>query len=112
MSLAGIPINENTCIGDSLDTINNAFQTLDARTGMPIGSLIYYPKNRAIPFGFLECNGSDTPILSYNDLYSVLTLDGTEIPFGQPTAGNAYFKIPNLSTTGTSLSGFNILIKY
>jgi hypothetical protein len=34
MALAGIPIPETQCIGDSLDTINSAFQTLDAASGV------------------------------------------------------------------------------
>ena len=32
MALAGIPISEDQCIGDSLDTINDSFVTLDSRT--------------------------------------------------------------------------------
>jgi hypothetical protein len=32
MALTGIPISDNQCIGDSLDTINNAFIELDERT--------------------------------------------------------------------------------
>ena len=31
MALYGIPISEDQCIGDSLTTINNSFQNLDAR---------------------------------------------------------------------------------
>lgn len=41
MVLSGIPISENECIGDSLDTINNAFQTLSSELadgGMPTGT--------------------------------------------------------------------------
>lgn len=31
MALNGIPISEDQCIGDSLDTLNNSFTTLDTR---------------------------------------------------------------------------------
>jgi hypothetical protein len=32
MALTGIPISDDDCIGDSLDTINDSFITLDSRT--------------------------------------------------------------------------------
>ena len=38
MALAGIPIPETQCIGDSLDTINNAFQALDTAVAAAAGA--------------------------------------------------------------------------
>lgn len=39
MTLAGIPISENECIGDSLDTINSAFITLSSFCKVKTGAL-------------------------------------------------------------------------
>lgn len=39
MILAGIPISENQCIGDSLQYINSAFQTLSARLIVSTGTV-------------------------------------------------------------------------
>ena len=39
MALDGIPISEDQCIGDSLDTINNSFTTLDTRISILSGNI-------------------------------------------------------------------------
>jgi hypothetical protein len=39
MILAGIPISENQCIGDSLQYINSAFSTLSARLVVSTGTV-------------------------------------------------------------------------
>lgn len=39
MTLNGIPISEDQCIGDSLEYINSAFQTLSARLIVQTGTI-------------------------------------------------------------------------
>ena len=117
MVLNGIPISDDQCIGDSLQYINGAFQTLSAEvvsidntltlnsltailddyfvpanggssSGVPTGSVIYYSLSSA-PSGWLECNGTTIPNSGITaNLYVLLQSAGN--PFGG--AG----KIPDL----------------
>jgi len=54
------------------------------------------------PAGWLLCDGSEVPIDSYPELYSLLTAGGTLFPFGANTdgsggAGSTHFVLPDLS---------------
>ena len=100
MALSGIPIREEQCIGDSLEIINAAFQTLDTKTSVPIGTVITYAGVGA-PDGFFVCDGSTRAKNEYTALYVVLTNNGTRFPFGADTGApdNRLFKLPNYSSS-------------
>lgn len=99
MALSGIPIREEQCIGDSLQIINAAFETLDAKTEVPVGTVITYA-GAAAPDGYFLCDGTTKSKNDYTDLYNVLTNFGTRFPFGADVGAtdNKIFKLPNYSS--------------
>lgn len=102
MILAGIPISDDECIGDSLATINSAFQTLSTEvttidntlnissltailddyfvpanggssSGVPTGSVTYYSLSSA-PTGWVECNGAAITVAMGSSYTALRTL--------------------------------------
>lgn len=73
MALAGIPISENECIGDSLQTINNAFSNLDTRLDSVSSQA---GVTRIIPGAGIivsPANGKGDVTVSYNDIGTLQT---------------------------------------
>lgn len=102
MVLNGIPISDDECIGDSLATINSAFQTLSTEvttidntlnissltailddyfvpanggssSGVPTGSVTYYSLSSA-PTGWVECNGAAITVAMGSSYTALRTL--------------------------------------
>lgn len=121
MSLSGIPIQEEECIGDSLDIINNAFQVLDSRSIAPPGFISIFITN-GVPSGYLECNGSRVLKSVYPDLFNAITDNGTQLNrFGQAETittgdGDTSFVLPNFTNNSTLTNLFSgavkVFIKY
>jgi hypothetical protein len=104
-----IPIDENECIGDSLDTINANFETLDSgfnaafvceRFG--VGTIGQYMANG---------NGAGThigPVMPYNGelLKAGLQVhNATGTTTVQPAVNGVAYSNYQLTTTGTNLTG-------
>lgn len=109
MALSGIPIDDEQCIGDSLDVINNAFLALDEKTSVPVGTLnILAGDFNIAPTGFLLCDGSRKLKSQYPALYEWLTQGGTNFPFGPDiqAADDINFQLPSFNTTPTLTAAF------
>jgi hypothetical protein len=103
---------------DKIDIILDTYQNLYA--GIPTGALVpiagpvslysapsvqYY-----IDLGLLPCNGTQWSISTYQELYNIITQNGSVFPFGTNTngsgaAGSTHFILPNMYTTKYFLSG-------
>jgi hypothetical protein len=103
---------------DKIDIILDTYQNLYA--GIPTGALVpiagpvslysapsvqYY-----IDLGLLPCNGTQWSISTYQELYNIITQNGSVFPFGANTngsgaAGSTHFILPNMYTTKYFLSG-------
>jgi hypothetical protein len=84
MALNGIPISDDQCIGDSLDTINDSFVTLDSRTLALSSSIVTnYSKlkftgNGSATFNVSSLVGSQTNAFMYRvDINGVVQEPGT-----------------------------------
>lgn len=100
MALNGIPINANECIGDSLQTINNAFQTLDTRLSQVSSTTVTSSLTTTVitaPSNGLTVTGGPlvpTSGLSASNLLTLsaqgLSLFGSRILMGPDAFGNAW----------------------
>jgi hypothetical protein len=96
MALPGIPISEDECIGDSLATINNAFQILESGAGGAIVS------DTPPPSGVSEGN------LWYDSSSGIMSIyyDSQWVDVGGGDSGTSYWK--QVSTTYTAIDGDRI----
>ena len=108
----------STFKSDKIDIILDTYQNLYA--GIPTGSLVPIagpvslysaPSVQSyIDFGLLPCNGTQWSISTYQDLYNIITQNGSVFPFGANTngsggAGSTHFVLPDMYTTKYFLSG-------
>jgi len=86
MALNNIPISEDQCIGDSLDTINDSFVELDSRT-LSLSSSVANLDTALLSLSTTVTNLSTTGMVAYDKLkytadgsvsYNASTLIGTQ----------------------------------
>ena len=117
MALNGIPISEDQCIGDSLDTINSSFTELDSRTlnlsssidelyvklNNPLSSKVKLTGNGLTnSFSVSSLIGSNTNAFLYRvDINGAVQEPGESAIDGDYylTAGNVIFSTPPLNGT-------------
>lgn len=108
----------STFKSDKIDIVLDTYQNLYA--GIPTGALVPMagpislysaPSVQSyIDLGLLPCNGTQWSISTYQDLYNIITQNGSVFPFGANTngsgvAGSTHFVLPNMYTTKYFLSG-------
>jgi len=96
------------------DTYINRYANIPTGALVPIaGPITLYSNAEYVSLGLLPCNGTVREISSYQNLYNVLTVNGSVFPFGTntladgTTSGNTHFKLPNMLATKYWLSGSN-----
>lgn len=108
----------STFKSDKIDIVLDTYQNLYA--GIPTGALVPIagpvslysaPSVQSyIDLGLLPCNGTQWSISTYQDLYNIITQNGSVFPFGANTngsgvAGSTHFVLPNMYATKYFLSG-------
>jgi hypothetical protein len=98
MSLNGIPISENQCIGDSLQYINEAFIALDSYVNALSTNVAFLVDRPGIP---LQTTSSPSVRISYDVTTSMISADvigGVRVTdftgFNQQTSQTGYQKLP------------------
>jgi hypothetical protein len=96
MALVGIPISDSECIGDSLDTINNSFSSLDLRVDVLENKSVI---TSVSGIGSINVtNGTTTPVISLSTV--PISSGGT----GQITASAAFIAlIPSQTNNSNKL---------
>lgn len=98
----------------SLSTYENLYASIPTGCLVPIAgpvSLYSSPSvDNFINLGLLPCSGSQWSISTYQELYNIITVNGSVFPFGANTngsggAGSTHFVLPNMYTTKYFLSG-------
>lgn len=119
MALNGIPISDDDCIGDSLDTINDSFEELDSRTLNLSSSIavvtnqlitncgkIKLTGNGSVTFNVSSLIGSQTNAFLYRvDINGVVQEPGTN-----SSNGDYYLNSGNLIFTTAPVNGTKIII--
>jgi len=97
---------------DSIDIVSDLYASIPTGTLVPIaGPVSLYSNAAYVALGLLPCNGTVREIATYQNLYNILTNNGTVFPFGANTladgitAGNTHFKLPNMLATKYFLLG-------
>ena len=97
-----------------LDTYQNLYVDIPTGALVPIAgpvSLYSSPSvDLFIDLGLLPCSGSQWSISTYQNLYNIITQNGTVFPFGANTngsggAGSTHFLLPDMYATKYFLSG-------
>lgn len=71
----------------------------DSLYAAPVGSMMVWPRQTSYPTGWLRADGSAVSRTTYNDLYNLLTTNGTTFPYGSGD-GSTTFNLPNMVQTG------------
>lgn len=105
----------STFKSDNIDIMLNTYQNLYA--SVPTGALVpiagpvsLYSNSSLINLGLLPLNGGQWSISTYQNLYNIITQNGSVFPFGANTngsgaAGSTHFVLPDMYTTKYFLSG-------
>jgi hypothetical protein len=119
MALNNIPISEDQCIGDSLDTINDSFEELDSRTLNLSSSIavvtnqlitncgkVKFTGNGSVTFNASSLIGTQTNAFLYRvDVNGVVQEPGTN-----SSNGDYYLNSGNLIFTTAPANGTKIII--
>lgn len=105
----------STFKSDNIDIVLSTYQNLYA--SVPTGALVpiagpvsLYSNSPLINLGLLPLNGGQWSISIYQNLYNIITQNGSIFPFGANTngsgsAGSTHFVLPDMYTTKYFLSG-------
>lgn len=94
-----------------LFSYSNLYANIPTGALVPIaGAVSSYTNSPLIDLGLLPCNGGEWSISTYQNLYNLITQNGTAFPFGANTngsgaAGSTHFVLPNMLTTKYFLVG-------
>ena len=119
MALNGIPISEDQCIGDSLDTINDSFVELDSRTVTLSSSIITVTEQLITNCGKVKFTGNGSTTFDASSLigsqtnaflYRVDVNGVVQEPGTNSSDGDYYLNSGNLIFTTAPANGTKIII--